>query len=162
MVEDRIQRARELLSTARNAAMATVNADGSPHNTPFHFIIDDTREHIYWSSSPESLHSQNLARTEQAFIVIYEADKGGGLYLQGEQAHELSDDELGQGLAVWNAQRAKEERSSLQAGRFTGESPQRMYRISITKYWVNASEKDAAGNVTQDYRHEITREELRA
>lgn len=153
-------RAKELLGTVRHAAMATINEDGSPHNTAFHYVIDDAREHIYWASSPESLHSQNLAHTGQAFIVIYEAGKGGGLYLQTENAHELVGDELKQGLGVWNAQRARAGRPKHGAQYFTGESAQRMYRTEITKYWVNYSEKDEQGNVLRDARQEITREDL--
>ena len=32
---DAIIKARELLQTTRHAAMATINVDGTPHNTPF-------------------------------------------------------------------------------------------------------------------------------
>jgi general stress protein 26 len=42
----RITRAKELLASAKHAAMATVNVDGSPHNTPFFFIYDDQLEYI--------------------------------------------------------------------------------------------------------------------
>jgi general stress protein 26 len=160
VIQERIQRATELLTTVRHAAMATVNADGSPHNTPFHYLIDGSREHIYWSSSPDSVHSQNLARTRQAFIVIYEPGQGGGLYMQGENAHEVSGEEMEQGLAVWNAKRAEEGRNPLGPDFFSGNATQRMYRIDLVRFWVNHSEKDAAGNILRDIRTEITREGL--
>ncbi|MFA5004282.1 MAG: pyridoxamine 5'-phosphate oxidase family protein [Candidatus Saccharimonadales bacterium] len=155
-----IERARELLKTTRHAAMATVNEDGSPHNTPFRYIVDDTCEHIYWASSPESVHSQNLARTGRAFIVVYEPGKGGGLYLQAENVHVTETDELQTGMKIWNAKRAKEHKPPLDSVLFTGDSPQRMYRVDLVKYWVNYSEKDNAGNILKDHRHEITREDL--
>lgn len=160
-MDESISRAKELLATVRHAAMATVNADGSPHNTPFHYLIDDTREHIYSASSPDAVHSQNIARTGQAFIIIYEAGQGGGLYLQAENAHEITDEsELQEGLKVWNATRAKAGKQLLTASSFTGGSPQRMYRFDLVRYYVNQSEKDAAGNVLRDIRAEITKEDL--
>lgn len=161
MLDKNVERARELLATVRHAAMATANEDGSPHNTPFHYIIDEAREHLYWASSPESVHQQNLARTGRAFIVIYEPGQGGGLYLQAENAHELSGVEYDEGLKVWNAKRAEEGREPLGPDFFASEAPQRMYRVNLTRFWVNHSEKDAEGNVLRDIRTEITREDLR-
>lgn len=154
------ERAKELLRTVRHPAMATVNEDSSPHNTPFYCLVDDSREHVYWASSPDSVHSQNLRRTGQAFIVIYEAGKGGGLYLRGQNAHTLSGDELEQGLAIWNSQRAEGGKPAVDADFFTGASLQRLYCIDLVRYYVNHSEKDAAGNVLRDTRTQITRQDL--
>ena len=69
-IRERIDRAKELLATGRHGAMATVNADGSPHNTPFYLILDDTLEHIYFGSHPQSVHTQNVIRTGDMFIVV--------------------------------------------------------------------------------------------
>ena len=162
LLQERIERGRMLLRTVRHAAMATVNEDGSPHNTPFYYLVDDSREYIYWASSPDSVHSQNLRRTGQAFIVIYEVGKGDGLYLQGQDAHELSGDELMRGLGAWNVQRAEGGKQAVDAGFFTGASPQRLYCMDLARYYVNNSEKDTAGNILRDRRFEITKEDLQA
>lgn len=161
-LSESIARVKELLQTVRNAAMATVNEDGSPHNTPFHYSIDETREHIYAASSPEAQHSRNLARTGQAFIVIYDPSAPNGLYMQAENAHELSGSELQQGLEVWNAQRAREGRPPLDRSLFSDESPQRMYRFDIVGYATNHSERNAAGIIVRDIRVPIHREDLLA
>lgn len=71
-VERGVKRAKELLATARHATMATVNKDGSPHNTPYYFLYDETLEHLYWASHPESLHSGNVVRSQQIFVVVYD------------------------------------------------------------------------------------------
>lgn len=39
--KERVKRAQELLVTAKHVAIATVNADGSPHNTPVFMAFDD-------------------------------------------------------------------------------------------------------------------------
>ncbi len=156
----RIARAKELLRTVRHAAMATVNEDGSPHNSPVQFQIDENLTHIYWASNPAARHSQNIARTGQLFVVLYEPGKGGGLYLRCEGAHVLSGEELREGVQLRNKQRAELDIPPISVEHYTGSTPQRMYRAEIKRLWVNASEKDEAGNVTNDYRYEIAREDL--
>src|ERR1039458_3055147 len=82
-----IMRAKELLKTVEHASMATVNEDGSPHNTPYYFMRSDDLRHLYWGSHPASEHSKNVARTGQIFVVLYDAIKRGGLFIQANQAH---------------------------------------------------------------------------
>jgi general stress protein 26 len=57
-----IARAKALLGTVWFATMATVNEDGSPHNTPFLFLRAKDLSRIYWGSHPNSLHSKNIVR----------------------------------------------------------------------------------------------------
>lgn len=141
--------------------MATVNDDGSPHNTPFHYIVDDFRQYIYWISSPESQHSKNILRRHQLFIVIYESNAPKGLYIEAVGAQELDETtEIQAGLEVWNAQRTAEGKDSVNAPLVTGESPQRLYRAKLVRFWVNGSEKDSENHIIRDYRREIKREEL--
>jgi general stress protein 26 len=155
------EQAKHLLNSVRNAAMATVNDDGSPHNTPFHYIIDERRESIYWVSSPESQHSKNIVNRKQLFIVIYESNAPEGLYLEAVDAHELYEKtEIQTGLEVWNAQRTAEGKGSIDVTLVTGESPQRMYRTKLVRFWVNESQKDGKNHIIRDYRREIKKEEL--
>lgn len=83
------KRITELLINNRHACMATVNEDGSPHNTPFFFVYRQDLRRIYWGSHPTAQHSQNLLRTGKAFIVLYDSDrpKQGGLYLETTNGH---------------------------------------------------------------------------
>lgn len=156
----KIQRAKELLATSRHAAMATVNEDGSPLNTPLRFILDPKLEYFYWGSHPESTHSVNLLRTGKAFIVLYDAIQRGGLYIQAEGAHALSGDELVNALALHNKKRAEEGADALTLEYYSGDSPQRMWSAHMTNFWVNKSEKDTKGHVARDGRQEITTKDL--
>lgn len=140
--------------------MATVNADGTPHNTPFHYQIDEARRYIYWASNPESAHSQNLARTEKAFIVIYMPGTGDGLYARAESARIIEGDELQEGLRLRNAQRAEAGRQPIGIEHYTGTTEQRMYRAELVQFWVNEAKKNDNGNITNDWRVEISREDL--
>ncbi len=159
-LEGKIQRAKELLATARHAAMATVNADGSPHNTPFRFILDPKLEYIYWGSHPESIHSVNIERTGKVFIVLYDAVERGGLYIKGEEAQALDGEELEKAIALHNKKRAKEGSDALTLEYYSGKSPQRMWAARLTNFWVNKSEKDAEGHVARDGRQEISASDI--
>lgn len=156
----RLARAHTLLKTVRHAAMATVNEDGSPHNTPYFFMRDESLEHLYWGSSPESLHSKNVARTGQIFVVVYEANEGGGLYMRADNARVAEGKELDEALAIHNALRAKEDEDPLKREYYTGDSPQRMYVADIKQLWINLAERGKDGHIVRDYRHEIDRETI--
>jgi hypothetical protein len=150
----RLKRAKDLLNTTRHAAMATVNEDGSPHNTPYFLMFDDDLGHFYWGSNPESLHSKNIARTGQAFVVIYDRTERGGLYVKIENAHAPKGDELEHALAVHNKHRAKEGKEPLLLQYFL-DGPQRMYQGDAVQFWVNSAERDEKGLVIRDIRLEV-------
>jgi hypothetical protein len=155
-----IERAKELLRTVRHAAMATVNADGTPHNSPYFFMRDDRLEHLYWGSHPESIHSQNILRTGRLFVVLYDAQVRGGLYVEAANGHPVEGDELVTALAVHNALRAKEGRSPIPQAYYQGDSPQRMWMADVGRLWVNGTLRDADDLVVRDIRTEITAVDL--
>jgi len=160
VLSSRIKRARYLLKNARHIAMATVNEDGSPHNTPLFFIRDDALDYVYWASHPDSLHCQNALRTGQVFFALYESDAGGGLFIKANESKELALQDLAAALSVHNAMRAKEGKEPLPLSHYSEESPQRMYRAKPTHFYVNYSQRNAEGLIVKDYRREISIEEL--
>jgi len=160
IIQPKVERAKELLRTAKHAAMATVNQDGSPHNTPYFFMHSPDLKYLYWGSSPESEHSKNVARTGQIFVVLYDAFEGGGLFIQANEAHAAKGEELHRALVIHNELRAKAGRNSLPPEYYQGDGPQRMYKATVQKFWVNASKRGKDGHVIRDYRYEITAEQL--
>jgi hypothetical protein len=140
--------------------MATVNEDGSPHNTPYFFMRDDSLEHLYWGSHPDSQHSQNVARTGQIFVVLYDALERGGLYIEADDGHVAEGEELETALAVHNALRAKEGREPLPISYYQGDKPQRVYVATTRRFWVNGTERGVDELIIRDVRYEISREDL--
>ncbi len=159
-LEQKIKRAKELLTTSRHLSIATVNEDGSPHNSPVRFLYDVTLEHIYWGSHPESMHSKNVVRTGKIFAALFDRVERGGLYIQGEEAHELEGGELEAALKIHNEFRLKEGARSLELSYYTGNSPQRMWGARITHLWVNTAEKGSDGFLIKDGRVEITAKDI--
>jgi hypothetical protein len=161
-LEEKVDRARYLLHTIRHAAMATVNADGSPHNTPYFFMRSPDLRYLYWGSHPESIHSQNVLRTGQIFVVLYDAMERGGLFIRADHAHSTDGEELEQALAAHNARRTAEGKDPLPLSYYQGDNPQRMWVATTRQFWTNGSERDANGLIIRDLRSEITREQLLA
>jgi len=131
-----------------------------PHNTPFFFIHDNKLDDIYWCSHPASLHSKNVVRTGQVFVVVYEGNTGGGLYIEADGAHELEGVELEEGLTTHNRLRNKEGRDALNIEYYSGDNPQRMYSAQPIHFYVNYSERDQSGKLIKDVRHEISKLDL--
>ena len=159
-LNDAITRAKELLATAHNAAMATVNEDGSPHNTPFYFTHDDKLKRIYWSSFPGSLHSRNVVRTGQIFVVLYEANAGGGLYISAKDAHELHDSELAAALLIHNELRAQNGKPPLEIEDYQADNGQRLYSATPIKFYVNYGRRDHDGKLAENIRQEVSPTQL--
>ena len=150
-----IARAKELLKLVRHAAMATVNEDGSPHNTPFMFLRAPDLSRVYWGSHPESVHSRNVLRTGQAFIVLYDAVERGGLFMRTDDIMLLEGAGLEAALMVHNQARLARGLDALTAGYYLGESPQRMWSATPRQWWVNGSRRDAQGHIERDVRYEV-------
>jgi len=147
-------RARTLLREVRHVAIATVNADGSPHCSPV-FMVFDGQLRGLWSSGPQSLHSHNINRTGQAFLVLFRSDTGGGLYIQA-RASQVGETELEQAYAVY----ASSGHPVGDLSAYSNGAPQRLYQAIPMQLWVNQSEKDAHGIIIRDSRVEIPLDQL--
>lgn len=89
------------VGTCRTASLATVGPGGEPCAANVQFAHDDALR-LYWVSSPDSLHSQNLTRDSRAAMTIYAHDDRApnihGLQLRGH-AQPLLDEQ--QCNAAW-------------------------------------------------------------
>lgn len=159
-LENKIKRAKELITTSRHISIATVNEDGSPHNSPVRFLYDPNFEYIYWGSHHDAMHSKNIVRTGKIFVALYDRIERGGVYMKAESAHELNGKELQEALKIHNTFRIKEGSKPLELGYYEGNSPQRMWGAKITNFWVNYAARGADGHLIKDGRIEITAKDL--
>jgi len=159
-MEERIERAREILKEIHHVPVATVNQDGTPHNSPVFMAFDD-KLRGYWASRPDSLHSRNIARNSHVFMVIFDSKEGhGGLYIAAE-AKALDDPkQAGKGHAILRRLKEQFYGSMGELDAYLGEATQRIYCAVPQKIWVNQSERDANGIITKDARYEIPLEIL--
>jgi len=158
-MNQQIARALQLLKETRHASMATVNEDGSPHNTPYFFMYDGALQHLYWGSHPSSQHSKNIERTGQIFVALYDGNQLGGLYIQAQNSHITEGEEFTAALAAHNAARARFGKDPLPR-EYYAKSEQEMYAADIVQMWVNNWEIGVDGHVVRDYRTPVTLQDL--
>jgi len=156
-MKEQIGLARELLTSVRHMALATVNEDGSPHNTPLFLIYNDDLSKIYWGSHPDSLHSKNIERTGVGYVVVYDSNTWGkgGLYIKLKKAHCVAGDELPEALRVHNKARARFGSSPLDIEYYQGPEGQKMYVADVDKIELFVSHIDEDGHVLKEERVEI-------
>jgi hypothetical protein len=159
-LELKTNRAKELIHTSKHVALATTNADGSPHNSPVGFFYDEKLENIYWGSHAEALHSQNILRTGQLFGVIFDRIEVGGVYIQCEGGHILDGKELEVGLEIVNSSRTKEGKEKVTLDHYTEGSVQKLWSAKIANIWINMPVRDENGFILRDERVELGRDIL--
>ena len=157
MFDERVDRGKWLIGNAKHAAMATVNADGTPHNTPYLFMKSDDLSELYWSSHASSLHSHNVARTGEVFIVLYDANDGGGLYIKCSNARPALGKGFDRALSAHNALRLKYGKSPLLPDHYAEALAQHMYIADTVTFWINCAERDSDGRILEDKRVEVAR-----
>jgi hypothetical protein len=153
----------EVLENSRYAVFATVNSDGSPHNSPLFFIPSSSLRKIYMGTHPESLHAKNIRRTGEAFAVVFGPTSvgGRGLYLTIQNFHEATNDiELSEALSVHNKRRVKFDKDPLPIRYYQAPNPQRMYVGDIIEITANGVERDDEGRIIQDVRYPVDSERL--
>lgn len=157
---DMLSRAKWLIANARHAAMATVNENGSPHNTPYFFICSDDLSQMYWVSEPSAQHSQNLMRTGEAFIALYDAHERGGAYIKCTNAHIASEQEANESLAAQNKRRSVHGQSQLPSDFYDSQDKLIRYVADAVEFWYYDREKDDNGHTIKDIRRSVSREDL--
>jgi len=160
ILEDKMNRAKELILTSKHISLATSNTDGSPHNSPVKFLYDKKLENIYWNSNVEALHSQNILRTGQVFGVIFDRIEIGGVFMTCEQGHALEGKELEVGLEIVNSARVEEGQQEMSLDYYAAESSQRLWSARISKLWINMPVRDENGFILRDERVELERSSL--
>lgn len=155
----RIARAKEVLREIHHIPVATVNPDGSPLASPV-FLAFDVTLHGFWSSSPLSLHSQNIARDPRVFLVIFDSKDGhSGLFLSGTARELNTTEEVTRGLAVIRELKQRLYGDMGEASMYSDGGAQRIYEFTPEHTWVNHSEKQH-GVIVRDRRYEIAIAEL--
>jgi transcription elongation factor GreA-like protein len=115
---------------------------------------------MMWASSPQAVHSQNIARTGQAFAVLFDSmDAGGGLFMRGK-ARQLDDSELVAALTIFNQRREAQLAEHLPERYFIGDGPQRLYCLEPEQLWVNSATRDEYNNIIEDKRYEVARNQF--
>lgn len=154
-MQDRILRARQLLAEIHHVPIATVNADGTPHNSPVFMAFDD-KLRGYWASHPTNLHSQNITRNGDVFLVVFDSREGhGGLFISAKAVVLDSTEAVAQGYECLKQlkERVYGSMGPLEDYLLGGE--QRIYCATPLRCWVNKSDRTKDGVIIKDNRYEV-------
>ena len=161
MNKDEINKAKDLLKYIRHFALATVNADGTPHNTPLFYALDNELKHLYFVSRDESLHTKNFIRTGKAFVVLYDSNEfNGGIYLTINSGRKLEGQELKNAYEIYNTACLRFDIDVLPENFHLQEGGYNLYAGNITKIEVYNSQDDSEGKLQQESRQQISAKEL--
>lgn len=154
----RIEQIRRVVAEAKIVPIATVSPGSVPHNSPV-FLAFDADFNAIWSSDPASQHSQNIIRTGQVFLTVFDSGNrvGGGLYIEA-QASVVSaqDPDFLPALKVYaEAKRIVGAPEPIRED-FTQPEGQRLYIAVPKSLWINYSTKDEQGKVIRDQRFRVT------
>lgn len=160
-IQQQITQTANLLNDTMFAALATVNTDGSPHNTPLFFMHDEDLSYVYWGSRTDTQHSTNIERDPRIYMVLYDSVKygRGGLYITGIEARRLMGTELDEGLRVQNASRAKFNKSPLPRSYYENNS-QALYRAKVAKIEIHVVNRGPDGRVASEVHKEVSANDL--
>ncbi len=152
---------KELLKTIRHIALATINEDWSPHNTPLFYAIDFDREKIYFASRRTSLHSKNVERTGQGFAVVYDSNEfKGGIYLKLVDMGLVSEENLEHALGVFNKKCEECDNDALAPDFHLIEDGYRLYEGSINQVEVYSNKEDENGHIKNEQRKQVALKDL--
>lgn len=136
---------KSILKQTGCAVIATVGSTGEPWNTPVFFAAQEGT--LYWSSSPRSVHSRNIAENGAVFIVVF--DKNIGVYIQGQASVVNHEAEVRNALDLLGQKRGKPFGTIT---KFLPGGQQRIYKAVVEQAWINGAAKDDDGDFIADYR----------
>lgn len=127
--------ARRIIDANVYMTLATADEAGTPWASPVYFAADRYRD-FYWISSPETIHSRNIAARPEVAIVVFDSQRvpGTGEAVYMTAIAERYDD-LDHGLTIYPGppeRRAREIRPE----ELRPPGPFRMYRARASEHWI--------------------------
>ncbi|WP_327636442.1 pyridoxamine 5'-phosphate oxidase family protein [Kribbella sp. NBC_00482] len=147
------RRAAAVIEANKYMALGTVGADGLPWVTPVYFTPDG-HDTFYWASSPNSLHSRNLAERPDVSIAIFDSTVpiGGAsaVYFRAKAAL-VPDDELEACATLYSSRHAELRAFSADELR----DDLRLYRARATEHWILVTGRDPEYGTGLDSRRPV-------
>jgi general stress protein 26 len=152
---------KELVKTVKHISLATVNEDGTPHNTPLFFAVDDKFEHVYFVSRSDSLHTLNFTRTGRGFAALYDSNIfKGGVYLTLKDGHKTLRSDQEKAAKVFNEALKKWDVKILKNDFYKDDGGYNLYSGRIARIEVYRADVDSDGKVIVERREEVSAKEL--
>jgi len=126
------ERFRRAIDTTQYMTLATADADGNPWVSPVYFTPVEHRT-FYWVSSPDAVHSRNIAVRPEVRIVFFDSTVAVGHAVAsyvGATAGQVPDDEVETAARVYSARLGGAR--SFGVDELTGDADLRLYAAHAT------------------------------
>jgi uncharacterized protein YhbP (UPF0306 family) len=136
--------ARSVLDGTTFVVLATADADGNPWATPVWFAHDGL-DRLYWVSWPGSRHSQLIEQRPDIALTVFDSTvvpHEGTAFYATARARLCPDEQLDDGLRVFNRRSLAQGLSEFTRKRTTGEARLRLYVAEIDEAWVLDQDAD--------------------
>lgn len=134
----------------------TSTPDGMPHNSPVNIAYDE-KGNFYWASGVDAQHSQNIANNPNVFIAIFDSNVSSsikeGAYILAVARMLTTPEEVLPALWALSHRANGRPPSEAALGRYSGDSPRRIYMAVPEKLWV--SRRQVVKGEPVDIRREV-------
>ena len=146
---------REIVDANLYMVLATADADGRPWASPVYFATEDYTE-LYWVSSPDVTHSQNLALRPELSIVVFDSQlpisTGQAVYMSAV-AEQLGGADVERAIAVFSRRSLAHGGTEWTAADVRDPSPLRLYRATASAHFMLDKREGGPG---YDHRMPVT------
>jgi hypothetical protein len=130
--------ARGILDANRYMTLGTADASGRPWVSPVYYALDGYRD-VFWVSSPEARHSQNIAIRPEVSLVMFDSrtsiGEGQAVYMVAV-AEQLTGPELVRGIEVFSRRSVEHGARPWEPSDVRAPSLLRAYRATATELSV--------------------------
>lgn len=144
---ERASYAKQLIKNLNYMTLATADKNGRPWNSPVFCAYDGERT-FYWGSRLDTQHSQNIARNEYGFIVIYDSTvrpyHGEAFYAQVICKKLTEIGEINHAMELLHGRFGK---PYMTIDDIQGSAEQRLYKATVEAAWVKNLDKDIRDEV---------------
>jgi hypothetical protein len=134
--------ARAIIDASMYMVLATANQTGRPWASPVYFAASGYTE-FFWVSSPDAVHSRNIAVRPRVGIVVFDSHApvgaGQGVYMPAD-AEEAGGAVLERGIGVFSRRSITHHGAAWSRDDVQGNAPFRLYRATATEHSILAKD----------------------
>lgn len=135
---DRDAIARAIVDSNHYMTIATADATGRPWASPVYYAAADYTE-FFWVSSPDAVHSRNIASRPEVSIVVFDSrapvGDGQAVYISAVAA-ELTGANLERGIQVFSKRAVEHAPREWTVDDVRPPAFHRLYRAAATERWI--------------------------
>lgn len=130
--------ARAIIGSGLYMVLGTADEAGNPWTSPVYYAHDGM-ERFLWVSSPERLHSRNIAVHPRISLVIFTSgtpiNSGQGVYATAE-AHQAADSERAAGIELFSRRSQVHGGVPFSDADVTEPARLRLYVATVSELWI--------------------------